>query len=204
MATFNPSVDAYITKSPEFAKPILTHLRQIVHRACPDVEEKMKWSFPHFDYKGEMMCSMASFKEHCAFGFWKASLLTDGKLMENAKSEISMGHFGRIESLKDLPPDSRIQSYIKEAMQLNEEGKKVIKKKPVTQKELIVPEHFLNEVKSNKEAFSTFEKFSTSRKMEYVDWINEAKTEATKNSRLQQAIEWLAEGKPRYWKYAAK
>jgi len=134
MATYNPSVDAYIAKSPAFAKPILSHLREIVHIACPEVEKKMKWSFPHFDYKGEMMCSMASFKEHCAFGFWKASLLTDGQLMENAKSESSMGHFGRIESLKDLPPDSRIYSYIKEAMQLNEEGKKVIKKSPSPKK----------------------------------------------------------------------
>jgi hypothetical protein len=47
-------------------------LRDLVHKACPEVEETMKWSFPHFDYKG-MMCSMAAFKQYCAFGFWKAS-----------------------------------------------------------------------------------------------------------------------------------
>ena len=100
MAYYHPSIDAYIAKSSDFAKQILAHLRDLVHSACPEVEEKMKWSFPHFDYKGEMMSSMASFKEHCAFTFWKASLMEDTKLMENAKSESSMGHFGRIQSLK--------------------------------------------------------------------------------------------------------
>src|SRR5205085_5821992 len=115
-------IDAYIAKSADFAKPVLNHIRKLVHEACPDVEEKMKWSFPHFDYKGEMMCSMAAFKQHCAFGFWKAALMKDPKLVENAKTEEAMGHMGRITSLKDLPPDKKLTGYIKEAMKLNELG----------------------------------------------------------------------------------
>ena len=198
MAYYHPTIDAYFAKSSDFAKPILAHLRDLIHRACPEVEEKMKWSFPHFDYKGEIMCSVASFKEHCAFTFWKASLMEDPKLIENAKSESAMGHFGRIQSLQELPSDARILAYIKEAMKLNDEGKKVIKQKPITKNELIIPDYFLNSVKKNKAACATFEKFSNSRKKEYVDWINEAETEETKNGRMAQAIEWLAEGKSRY------
>src|SRR5437870_2968458 len=112
------AIDEYIGKSAPFAQPILNHLRELVHKACPDVEEKMKWSFPHFDYKNEMMCSMAAFKQHCVFGFWKAVLMKDPVLVENARSEVSMGHLGRLMSIKDLPPDKTIIAWIKEAMEL--------------------------------------------------------------------------------------
>src|SRR5205085_4231271 len=113
-------IDAYIAKSADFAKPVLNHIRKLVHEACPDVEEKMKWSFPHFDYKGEMLCSMAAFKQHAVFGFWKASLMKDKSLMENAASEKSMGHLGKLTSMKDLPSDKKIKAWIREAMKLND------------------------------------------------------------------------------------
>lgn len=196
-------IDMYIMKSADFAVPILNHLRELVHAACPEVEETMKWSFPHFNYKNEMMCSMASFKQHCAFGFWKASLMKDKSLMENAKGETAMGHLGRITSVKDLPSDKKIFSYIKEAMKLNDEGKKVVKK-PAEGKEPEVPAYFLKALKSNKAAQKTFENFSPSAKKEYVMWIVEAKTEDTRNKRIEQALEWMAEGKQRNWKYMKK
>lgn len=200
MATKDPRIDAYIAKAAPFAQPILHHYRSLVHKACPDVEETMKWSFPHFDYKGEMMCSMAAFKQHCAFGFWKAALLKDPSLLQNAKGETAMGHLGRIESLEQLPADKKIMSWIKEAMKLNESGIKVAKqKKPV--KELIVPEYFLAALKKNKKAAAYFEASSTSCKREYVQWVDEAKTEATRLKRLNQSIEWLSESKQRNWKY---
>src|SRR4249920_1912524 len=119
------AIDNYIARSADFAKPILNHIRELVHKTCPDAEEKMKWSFPHFDYKGEMMCSMAAFKQHCVFGFWKAALMKDPVLIENARSEVAMGHLGRITSLKNLPSDKKIIVWIKEAMKLNDEGIKV-------------------------------------------------------------------------------
>ena len=200
MTSYNPSIDAYIAKSSDFAKPILTHLRDLIHRACPEVEEKMKWSFPHFDYKGEMMCSMASFKEHCAFTFWKASLLKDPQLIENAKSESAMGHFGRIQSLQDLPSDSRILSYIKEAMKLNDDGIK-IKKTVFAKPEPDIPDYFVKELKKNSAAQKAFKAFSPSCRREYVEWITDAKTEPTRNKRMSQAIEWISEGKKRNWKY---
>src|SRR5262245_29746983 len=117
MAARDPRIDAYIAKSAEFARPILTHLREVVHAACPDVEETMKWSFPHFMYKG-MLCSMASFKEHCAFGFWKSSLVL-GK--DGESEESAMGQFGRITRVQDLPSKKVLTSYIKEAIRLNDE-----------------------------------------------------------------------------------
>lgn len=197
-------IDAYIAKAQPFAWPILEHLRALVHKACPEVEESIKWSFPHFNYKGEMMCSMASFKQHCAFGFWKASLMKDKTLLANAKGETAMGHLGRITSLKDLPKDTVMIRYIKEAMQLNDAGIKVEKKRPVSTKELVIPDYFIKELKKNKAAQKTFEAFSPSNKNEYVMWITEAKTEETRKSRMATAMEWMAQGKPRLWKYIKK
>jgi len=195
------AIDVYISKSADFAKPILNHIRELVHKTCPDVEEKMKWSFPHFDYKNEMMCSMASFKQHCAFGFWKASLMKDPVLTENAKSESAMGHMGRITSLKDLPPDKKIIGYIKEAMELTDRGIKLPPKVKSDKQELVVPEYFLQALSKNKKAKATFERYGYSHKKEYLEWITEAKTESTRNKRLETALEWMAEGKSRHWKY---
>lgn len=196
-------IDAYILKSADFAIPILNHLRELVHVACPEVEEKIKWGMPFFDYKDEGLCNMASFKQHCAFGFWKASLMKDKSLMENAKGETAMGHLGRITSLKDLPSDKKMIAYIKEAMKLNDEGKKV-EKKVAEKKELEVPAYFVKALKSNKAAQTTFDTFSYSAKKEYVTWIVEAKTEDTREKRIEQALEWMAEGKQRNWKYMKK
>lgn len=117
-------IDIYIEKSALFAKPILEHIRGLVHKACPDVEETWKWSFPHFDYMGSTLCSMAAFKEHCAFGFWKSSIMSDpDKIFEDIKS--AMGNLGRIKSLLDLPSDKILIKYIKEAAKLNKEGIKL-------------------------------------------------------------------------------
>jgi uncharacterized protein YdeI (YjbR/CyaY-like superfamily) len=201
MATTDPRIDAYITKAAPFAQTILQHLRKLVHKACPDVEEKMKWSFPHFDYKGEMMCSMAAFKQHCSFGFWKAALMKDPALLATAKSQVAMGHLGRITSLKDLPTDKQMIAYIKEAMKLNDEGVKVVKEKPAVKKELQTPADLLQALKKNKKAWAHFENYPPSHKKEYIMWIEEAKREETRMKRIEQTVEWVAQGKQRNWKY---
>jgi uncharacterized protein YdeI (YjbR/CyaY-like superfamily) len=198
MATRDPRIDAYIAKSAGFAQPILTHIRRLVHEACPDVEETMKWSFPHFQYKG-MLCSMASFKEHCAFGFWKSSLIIKNG---DGETEQAMGQFGRITKLSDLPPKKVLMGYVKEAMKLNDEGvKSPTRAKPKTPRAVIVPEDLKRALQANTQALATFENFSPSNQREYIDWLTEAKTEATRTRRLETAIEWMAEGKPRNWKY---
>jgi uncharacterized protein YdeI (YjbR/CyaY-like superfamily) len=194
-------VDSYIAKSADFAQPILIHLRELVHNACPEVEEKMKWSFPHFDYKG-MMCSMAAFKEHCAFGFWKASLMKDARKFTRV-GETAMGHLGRIKSLDDLPSDRILLSYIREAMKLNDNDAKLPARKqtPGGKKVVRVPADLKKALAKNKSAQSTFDGFSNYNKKEYVEWLTEAKTDATRAKRLVTAIEWMAEGKIRNWKY---
>lgn len=197
-------IDAYIAKAQPFAQPILTHLRALVHKACPDIEETMKWSMPHFDYRGEMMCSMAAFKQHAVFGFWKEKLLKDPKgylQKRSAEGGSAMGHFGRITSLKDLPPDKAIIDFVKQAMKLNDKGIKLPSKPKTKRKELVIPDYFLNVLKKNKKALATFEAFSYSHKKQYVEWITEAKTKETREKRMKTAIEWLSKGKPRNWKY---
>ncbi len=196
-------VDLYIEKSADFAKPILTHFRELVHKACPEVVEKIKWSFPHFDYKGEMMCSMAAFKQHCAFGFWKAVLMVDK--LNLFTTESAMGHFGKITSLKDLPTDKIMLTYIKQAVKLNDDGVKLPSRiKNPTPKDIATPDYFIAVLKKNKTAQKHFEAFSPSHKREYIEWFVEAKTDETRNKRMQQAIEWLVDGKSRNWKYGRK
>jgi uncharacterized protein YdeI (YjbR/CyaY-like superfamily) len=190
-------VDAYIAKAAPFARPILQKIRTLYHKACPEVEEVMKWSVPHFEYKG-VLGGMAAFKEHASFGFWKASLMRDPlKLFDG--SNPGMG--GRkVTDVAELPDDKVLLEYMREAIALNEQGAKVIKeKKP--KKELEVPDYLLAALKKNKKARAAFEAFSPSHKREYIEWITEAKQEATRERRLAQALEWMAQGKPRNWKY---
>jgi uncharacterized protein YdeI (YjbR/CyaY-like superfamily) len=199
----DPRIDTYILKSADFVIPILTYLRELVHATCPEAKETMKWSFPHFEYKGSILCSMASFKQHCAFGFWLGSKLTDPhNLLASGDEKTSMGHLGRITGLEDLPKEHYLSGFIKEAMQLIDSGVKQTKEpKPAANKELVVPGYFTEALQSNAEALKTFTNFSYSQKKEYVEWITEAKSDATRDKRMETALEWLAEGKIRNWKY---
>jgi len=196
MPTIDPRVDEYIANSAEFAQPILTHLREVIHAACPEVKETIKWSMPNFDYHG-IMCNFAAFKQHCAFGFWKAELLL---AEEDDKGKEAMGQFGRITSVKDLPSKKVLTAYVKKAMKLNEAGVKVAKPKAAP-RELVVPDYFIAALEENPAAYEVFNKFSPSAKREYCEWLTEAKTEATRDKRMAQAVEWIAEGKKRNWKY---
>lgn len=202
MGTYDSRVDVYIEKSAEFAKPILNHLRELIHRASPGITETIKWSFPHFDYKGTV-CSMASFKQHCAFGFWKSSLLPDPHNLLSTDVESAMGQFGRITSLNDLPADEILLEYISNAVLLNETGVKLPKKRKASgvSEEPVSPDYLSEALSHNPAAQNTFENFSNSHKREYIEWITEAKTEATREKRLATTILWLTEGKSMHWKY---
>ena len=193
-------VDQYIINSAEFAIPILDHLRNLVHKADARIEEKMKWSMPFFDFKGTV-CHMASFKNHCAFGFWKGSLMQDEYGFFKERTE-AMGLLGIITCLEDLPPDEILIAYIQQAIQLNENNVKLpAKSKSTAQKELVVPEYLMEALQEDPEALAVFQNFSTSNKKDYVLWLEEAKTETTRQKRLVTTLVWLAEGKTRMWKY---
>jgi uncharacterized protein YdeI (YjbR/CyaY-like superfamily) len=196
MGTRDKRVDAYIAKSAAFARPILEHLRGVVHEGCPEVEETIKWGHVSFGYKG-ILCGMAAFKEHCTFGFWKGSLIVDAA---DRQSDEAMGQLGRITTLGDLPSRKKLVAYVKKAKELNDAGVKVVRKtkpKPA----LETPADLLAALKKNKKANATFENFPPSHRREYVEWIVDAKTDETRQRRLAQAVEWMAEGKPRNWKY---
>lgn len=200
MGTKDAGVDQYIAQAAEFARPILEHIRAIVHRACPEVRETIRWGFPHFDYKG-ILCSMAAFRRHCAFGFWKATLLKDPERILSATGAEAMGRLGRITGLKDLPADKVMICYIQEAARRNEEGVGADRRKRPAAKPLEVPPDLAAALGKNKKARETFEHFSPSHRREYVEWITAAKRPETRVRRLATAIDWLAQGKSRNWKY---
>jgi uncharacterized protein YdeI (YjbR/CyaY-like superfamily) len=199
----DPRIDAYIIQAAEFARPILEHLRALVHKACPDAVETIKWGAPHFDHNGSILCFMAAFKQHCVFGFRKAPLMKDPHKLLSDAGDSGMGHFGRITSLKDLPSSKVLLSYIKEAAKLNEDGVKLAVKKK-TADEIEVPADLKKALSKSKEAKKVFDGFSYYNRKEYITWINEAKTDATRQKRIDTAVEWIAEGKPRNWKYMKK
>lgn len=199
MKQFDERVDSYIEKSAPFAQEILQHIRKLVHEASPLINETIKWSFPHFVYK-DNICSMASFKEHCTFGFWKASLMDDPYQLFGDRTN-AMGSIGRIEALKDLPSDKIFIEYILAALKLDESGAKVKKPTKAPKAEIAIPADFAIELNQNPAAKVQFERFSPSHKREYLEWITTAKTEATRLKRMATTIEWLNEGKSLNWKY---
>lgn len=198
MSDHDPRIDAYIAKSAPFAQPLLEQLRAAVHQACPQVEETLKWGMPSFLHGGGILCMMAAFKQHVSFGFWKHALV-----MGEGVERDGMGSFGKMAAPKDLPPKKELIALIRKAMALNEQGakapaaRKAASPKPLPE----VPADLAAALRRDKAAATTFKAFPPGRQREYVEWITEARRDETRQRRLAQAVEWLAEGKPRNWKY---
>jgi uncharacterized protein YdeI (YjbR/CyaY-like superfamily) len=202
----DPKVDVYIDKVPPFAMPVLLHLRGLVHKACPGVEETIKWSRPFFLYHGAILCNMSAFKQHCSFGFWGEEI---GAVLREAGAlhGDSMGSLGRITSVKDLPPDKKMLEWIRQAAAFIDSGEYT---SPIAARRKVVkalkppadasPE-FTAALKRDKKAATAFAAFSPTSRREYVEWIADAKRDETREKRIATAIEWIAEGKQRNWKY---
>jgi uncharacterized protein YdeI (YjbR/CyaY-like superfamily) len=206
--SLNPKVDAYIAGAAPFAQPILTHLRALIYKACPDVTEEMKWSRPFFQHHGVILCNISAFKTHCSFGFWGAEI---GRVLkeDGVVQEGGMGSLGRIASVKDIPPDKQLLGYIRQAAAFIEGGqgetwvavqRRVVKAPKPT---LEAPPEFTAALKKNKPATAAYSAFSPSCRREYIEWIANAKRPETRDRRIAQAIEWIATGKQRNWKYQA-
>jgi uncharacterized protein YdeI (YjbR/CyaY-like superfamily) len=198
MGSRDRRVDAYIAKAAPFARPILTHLREVVHEACPEVEETMKWSRPHFLYHG-MMAGMSAFKEHAVFGFWKGSLIVDDKTVAG---QSAMGQFGRLAKLSDLPSRRTLAALVKKAMQLNESGVKMTRAPKHDQKPVTMPKELKAALAKDKKAGLAFDAMSPSHRKEYMEWVGEAKREETRSTRIQKTVAQLKEKKSLHWKYA--
>ncbi|CAD0222826.1 YdeI/OmpD-associated family protein [Chryseobacterium sp. D764] len=196
-------VDEYIEKSPDFAKPILHYLRETIHEVCPDAEEAIKWKFPTFMYKGKILCSITAFKQYCSLGFWLHQEMKTLKEIETTAERSSMFSLGKVTGIEDLPSKPQLKKAIKEAMELTDMGV-TMKKAPPSKTEMEVPDYFQSALHAHSKASDIFEKASPSFRKEYIAWVTEAKTEATRNKRLEQSLEWIAEGKSRNWKYQKK
>ena len=192
-------IDAYIAKAQPFARPILQHIRTTVMSASPALEETLKWGLPWFVHNG-LVCGMASFKQHVAFGFWKGKLILDTKGMP---VDEAMGQFGRITKVSDLPSRREIVGYVKKAMKLNEDGV-VVKREVKARKPIPLPAALKAALAKAPKAKATYDGLSPSHRRDYLEWVTEAKTEATRGRRIATAIEWLKAGKHRHWKYERK
>ncbi|HEY4301807.1 MAG TPA: YdeI/OmpD-associated family protein [Candidatus Didemnitutus sp.] len=201
MPKTDPRVDDYIAKSRPFAQPVLRHLRKLVHRGCPEVEESIRWSHISFSHQGRILAGMAAFKEHLSFGFWHKDmepiLVRDGY-----KPGDAMGLMGRISSLDHIPSDAKMARYVEMAVALLESGEPArARPKPGPKAPLRIPPTLTAALKKNRKAAATWDKLSYSHRKEYLEWLTEAKREETKATRLATTVEWLAEGKSRNWKY---
>jgi uncharacterized protein YdeI (YjbR/CyaY-like superfamily) len=201
----NPKVDAYIEKAQPFAKPILVHLRKLIHAGCPEVEETIKWSFPFFEYHGIILCNMSAFKAHCRFGFWGLEI---GAVLRKAGvvGKGGANSFGNITSVASLPPEKKIIDWVAQAAALIESGqeKSPIAARPRNAKPASAPKtppDFNRALGKNKKAAAAFAAFSPSCRREYIDWILDAKRAETREQRIATAVDWIAEGKQRNWKY---
>jgi uncharacterized protein YdeI (YjbR/CyaY-like superfamily) len=203
MEQYDHRVDAYIGKAADFAQPVLNYIREVIHEASPLITETIKWGCPSFDYKGPIVM-MAAFKQHCGLNLWKASLMNDPNRVMKL-NDGNAGQFSRITSITDLPQKDILIDFIKQGVALNEKGLKVPTKKTTGEKEeLIVPEYFTAALDNNPQAKVNFNGFSYSQKKEYLEWLIEAKSEATRDKRMETAVEWISEGKTRNWKYQRK
>ena len=203
-ASYLPQVDEYIASAGAFAQPILNHIRELVHQALPDVQEDIKWSMPFFTYRSIMLGNMAAFKQHCSFGLWgkeaAAGLRADGLYDRKA-----MGVLGKLTSLKDLPSDREFIKYVRAAAAEIETGARTTnysRSKPSDPKPPPeVPTSLAAALKKNKAAAAQFAAMPPGCKREYCEWIAEAKRDETREKRAATAVEWIAEGKRRNWKY---
>lgn len=199
----DPRVDAYIAKAQPFARTILKHLRALVHKAVPDVEETLKWGMPTFMMHGAIMCGMASFKAHSAFWFWRGSQIPDTHKIFG-RGEKAMGQLGRITSIRDLPNARVLTKYVKAAAALNRESGTAAHKAAAAKRKVNVPRtptDLSKALRANATASAAWKTFPPSHRKEYIEWIMEAKTAETRGKRLATSLKWIAQGKHRNWRY---
>jgi uncharacterized protein YdeI (YjbR/CyaY-like superfamily) len=201
--SFNSTIDTYIANAADFAKPILSHWRKLIHERCPDVVEVIKWGIPHFEYKNDNLCVMASHKNHCSFTFLKDEIMSDPRLKANKGLKPTQKFLGKVNKPGDLPPDEEFRAMLDEAMQLNEKGTKIKREKPVNDKPKVLetPDYLLAALNVDPKAKEVFENKSNSFRKEYIIWISDARTEETRQKRIVEALGWIAEGKGRFWKH---
>lgn len=201
-STPSSKVDAYEKQAGDFAKPVLRHLRTLIQAACPEVVEDIKYGIPHFSYRGDYLCIFAAYKSHCSFTFYKDALMKDARLQANAALPAAKRFMGKLAGVADLPSKADLTAWIKEAMAINEIGLQLPPRESRTPKDVAIPDAFAAGLQANPDIKAVFESKSPSFRKEYNVWIGDAKTEATRDKRIEEALTWIAEGKGRFWKHA--
>lgn len=201
-STRSAGVDAYGKQAGEFAKPVLSYLRKLIHAVCPDVVEDIKYGIPHFSYLGDYLCIFAAYRNHCSFTLYKDALMKDARLRANPALPAVKRFMGKLTGVTDLPPDSELTSWLQEAMALNEKGVKLPPRDSKAPKEVILPDAFAARLNAQPAIKAVFEGKSPTFRKEYNAWIGDAKTEATRDRRIEEALSWIADGKGRFWKHA--
>ena len=197
MPSTDSRIDDYIAGAGEFARPILSRVRKLIHEVCPSVTETMKWGSPFYEHHGVLVGTPA-FKKHCALIFWKDKLIFKDVPTENNPSK----RLRKLTSIEELPDDTTLIRYIEKSIELNEAGvKEPVRSKPNSKKRLVVPKYLQDALNKSKRTLAAFENLSPSCKREYVEWLVDAKREETRAKRLATAVKWIAEGKNRNWKY---
>lgn len=196
MASRDPRVDAYIEKQAAFARPILEHLRAAIHRTSPDAEETIKWGMPFFTLNGQPLANMGAFKAHASFGFWRGRELTGA-----GEDKDGMGQFGKLASIADLPDEAALDALIRQAAALIESGAKKPRPAREAKPPLEMPADLAEALAASSAAQACYDRFPLGQKREYLEWVMEAKRPETRARRIAQAVEWMAEGKTRNWKY---
>jgi len=195
MGTRDVNIDAKIAAAAPFARPILEHLRALVHEAVPEAEEAIKWGMPHFTYRGKNIAGMAAFKAHCSF-------IIHGEGRQGGEDEKGMGQFGRITSLEDLPPAEELVAHLQAARaRIDEQGSAVSRPAAASKGELAIPDDFAAALKDSAPASKFWDSLTSAQRRDYLEWLSEAKRSETRQRRMAQAVEWLSEGKRRNWKY---
>ena len=189
----DPRIDDKIAQAAPFARPILEHWRALIHQAVPGAGEAIKWGMPHFTYKGKNIAGMAAFKAHCA-----VMIHGDGR-----QETEGMGSYGKLTKVEDLPPDEVLAARLREAMEAIDRGEKPAgrQQQPKPKTTIEVPQDFAAGLAANRPAARFWDGLAPSHRYEYLQWVTEAKRDETRVRRLSQALEWLAEGKRRNWKY---
>ena len=191
----DPRIDAYVARQADFARPILTHIRALVHATVPEAGEAIKWGMPFFTYKDQNLCSMAAFKGHAAFGFWH------DKVGRDDARQGAMGQFGKITRLSDLPSDAEIAALLAQAVALIDAGDRPRTSTKEPRAPLPVHPAFADAIAADPAAAAVWAAFPPGKVRDYCEWINDAKGDSTRDERMAQAVEWIAQGKGRNWKY---
>ncbi len=203
-STRSPKVDRYSRQAEAFAQSILQQLRDMIHVVCPGVIEDIKYGIPHFSYHGDYLCIFAAYKSHCSFTFYKDALMQDARLKANSSQPAAKRFMGKLTDVTELPATADLKAWLNEAMALNEAGVKLPQREATAPKEVMMPAAFAAALRANPKVRAIFDSKSPSFRKEYNVWIGDARTDATRDKRIEEAVSWIADGKGRFWKLKAK